>query len=68
MPVTNPLILWRNWIQKLPVAKEEPQEFEILGSSFPSYSVQFVYQPQHKREQFVSVIQYKKENIASNWC
>lgn len=68
MPVTNPLILWRNWIKKLPLAKEEPQEFNILGSFFSPYCVQFEYQPQHKRELFVSVIQYKKEYIASNWC
>ena len=55
-------------MKKLPVAKEELQEFEILESSFPSYCVQFVYQPQYKREQFVPFIQYKKEYIASNWC
>lgn len=39
----NPVDSWDNWMRILPHAPEEPQEFDLLGSSKATYCVRFGY-------------------------
>ncbi|KAM7023914.1 uncharacterized protein M8220_015433 [Acridotheres tristis] len=67
-PVVNPPRLWREWIKVLPKAKEEPQEFEILGSSPAFYCVYFACVPPYYPKVYTSVTQYQLEYQAARWC
>ncbi|TRZ09212.1 hypothetical protein HGM15179_017895 [Zosterops borbonicus] len=68
-PITNPYILWRDWVSTpLPKAAEEPQELELLGSSRAPFCVQFVFTPTRDANLFTDIKQIKRVYHATPWC
>ena len=45
LPITNPLALWREWIENLPKLENELQEFELIGSTCTHFCIHFDFKP-----------------------
>lgn len=67
-PVENPLVPWRDSVKGLPKLSNEPAYFDILGSSFATFCVQFVFTPKTQKELFISITQHNPKYKAATWC
>lgn len=52
----------------LPKLSNEPAYFDILGSSFATFCVQFVFPPKPQKELFISITQHNPKYKAATWC
>lgn len=52
----------------LPKLSNEPAYFDILGSSFAIFCVQFVFTPKTQKELFISITQHNPKYKAATWC
>lgn len=68
LPMYNPLVPWEQFLKRLPQAKEEPHEFELLGSAKAPYCIHFMIERNAPRTRHTEIKQIKSQYIAKNWC